>query len=170
MAARVAERRPDCKSTHLGLKIRTDRRPLIDAFARFFFRKSWLLTFGEPCLTFVEPTATGDFRERRVAFRDSRDIDFSLVPVAAIQQMIGQQIPVEIADVFWRGFRILVDKDRLAEQLTDSARRPEKADKLPTESMWRETGQDFLYQVLLSAKKAYGASCGSLRHRAMGSS
>ena len=46
--------------------------------------------------------ATGDFRERRVAFRDSRDIDFSLVPVAAIQQMIGQQIPVEIADVFWR--------------------------------------------------------------------
>jgi len=48
--------------------------------------------------------------------------------------MIGQQIPVEIANVFWRGFRILVDKDRLAEQLTDSARWPEKADKLPTES------------------------------------
>jgi len=68
--------------------------------------------------------------------------------------MIGQQIPVEIADVFWRGFRILVDKDRLAEQLTDSARWPEKADKLPTESMWRETGQDFLYHVLLAAKKA----------------
>ena len=30
----------------------------------------------------------------------------------------------------------------------------EKADKLPTESMWRETGQDFLYHVLLAAKKA----------------
>src|SRR5271166_2662538 len=104
-------------------------------------------------LTFVEPTAIGDFRERRVTFRDSRDIEFSLVPVAAIQQMIGQQIPVEIADVFWRGFRILVDKDRLAEQLTDSFRWPEKAHKLPTELMWRETGQDFLYHVLLEAKK-----------------
>src|ERR1700747_2083423 len=26
----------------------------------------WLLTFGEPCLPFVEPTATGNFKERRV--------------------------------------------------------------------------------------------------------
>jgi hypothetical protein len=82
------------------------------------------------CLTFVEPAATGNFRERRVSFRDGRDIDFSLVPVSAVQQMIGQQIPVEIADVFRRGFRILVDKDRLAERLTDSARWPEKADRL----------------------------------------
>jgi aminoglycoside 6-adenylyltransferase len=120
----------------------------------FLSEASWLLTFGEPCLTFVEPTATGNFRERRVSFRDGRDIDFSLVPAAAIQQMIGQQIPVEIADVFRRGFRILVDKDRLAERLTDSARWPEKADKLPTESTWRETGHDFLYHVLLAAKKA----------------
>jgi aminoglycoside 6-adenylyltransferase len=120
----------------------------------FLSEASWLLTFGEPCLTFVEPTATGNFYERRVSFRDGRDIDFSLVPVAAIQQMIGQQIPVEIADVFRRGFRILVDKDRLAERLTDSARWPEKADKLPTESTWRETGHDFLYHVLLAAKKA----------------
>ena len=106
------------------------------------------------CLSYLRLRAgcAGD-RERRVAFRDSRDIDFSLVPVAAIQQMIGQQIPVEIADVFWRGFRILVDKDRLAEQLTDSSRWPEKAHKLPTELMWRETGQDFLYHALLAAKK-----------------
>jgi len=120
----------------------------------FLSEASWLLTFGEPCLTFVEPTATGNFCERRVSFRDGRDIDFSLVPVAAIQQMIGQQIPVEIADVFRRGFRIPVDKDRLAERLTDSARWPEKADKLPSESTWRETGHDFLYHVLLAAKKA----------------
>jgi hypothetical protein len=59
----------------------------------FLSEASWLLTFGEPCLTFVEPTAIGNFCERRVLFRDGRDIDFSLVPVAAIQQMIGQQIP-----------------------------------------------------------------------------
>jgi hypothetical protein len=68
--------------------------------------------------------------------------------------MIERQIPVEIADVFRRGFRILVDKDRLAERLVDRACWPEKADKLPTESMWRETGHDFLYHVLLAAKKA----------------
>jgi aminoglycoside 6-adenylyltransferase len=115
---------------------------------------AWLLKFGQPRLTFVEPTAVGNFRERRVSFSDGRDVDFSLVPVAAIQQMDGQQIPIEIADVFRRGFRILVDKDGLAEWLTDSARWPEKANKLPSESMWRETGHDFLYHILLAAKKA----------------
>ena len=120
----------------------------------FLSEASWLLTFGEPCLIFVEPTAIGNFKERRVAFRGGKDIDFSLVPVQAIQQIVGQQIPAEIADVFRRGFRILVDKDRLAEGLTDSARWPEKGDKLPTDSLWRETGHDFLYHVLLAAKKA----------------
>ena len=68
--------------------------------------------------------------------------------------MVGQQIPAEIADVFRRGFRILVDKDRLAERLTDSARWSEKVDELPADSLWRETGHDFLYHVLLAAKKA----------------
>jgi aminoglycoside 6-adenylyltransferase len=120
----------------------------------FLSETSWLLTFGEPCLTFVEPTATGNFKERRVAFRDGKDIDFSLVPVEAIKQLDGQQLPAEIADVFRRGFRILVDKDRLAERLTDSARWSEKVDKLPADSLWRETGHDFLYHVLLAAKKA----------------
>jgi aminoglycoside 6-adenylyltransferase len=120
----------------------------------FLSEASWLLTFGEPRLTFVEPTATGNFKERRAAFKDGKDIDFSLVPVQAIEQMLEQQIPAEIADVFRRGFKILVDKDRLAEPLTDSSRWAERADKLPTASLWYETGHDFLYHVLLAAKKA----------------
>jgi hypothetical protein len=95
---------------------------------------------------------------------------FSLVPAAAIQQMIGQQTPVEIANVFWRGFRILVDKDRLAEQLRDSVRWPEKADKLPTESMWRGTDRISVSRSFWRPRKLCGASCGSPRHRAMGSS
>jgi hypothetical protein len=51
----------------------------------------------------------GTLEWARVSFRDGRDIDFSLGLVAAIRHMIGYQIPVEIADVFRRGFRILVD-------------------------------------------------------------
>jgi aminoglycoside 6-adenylyltransferase len=160
-----AQRRPDVRAgVVLGSWARNDMPAdnlsdldlvvIVSDPSVFLSEASWLLTFGEPCLTFVEPTAVGNFRERRVSFSDGRDVDFSLVPVAAIKQMIEQQIPVEIADVFRRGFRILVDKDRLAERLVDSARWPEKADKLPTESMWRETGHDFLYHVLLAAKKA----------------
>jgi aminoglycoside 6-adenylyltransferase len=120
----------------------------------YFSDASWLLIFGKPGLTFVEPTAVRDFRERRVLFEDGRDVDFSLVPAAAIRELLEQQIPVEIADVLRRGFTILVDKDGLAEQLTDRRRWPAKADKLPTESSWCETGHDFLYHVVWAAKKA----------------
>jgi hypothetical protein len=35
---------------------------------------SWLRRFGDPALTFVESTADGNFRERRVLFRDGRDV------------------------------------------------------------------------------------------------
>jgi aminoglycoside 6-adenylyltransferase len=115
---------------------------------------AWLSTFGEPCLSFVESTAVGNFRERRVLFRDGTDVDFSLAPVAAAQQLVDQQVPVEIADVFRRGFKILVDKDRLAARLTDRARWPEKPDRLPTESDWSETSHDFLYHIVWAAKKA----------------
>ena len=80
------------------------RPPAGSTFAATLFHTmsnvSWLLTFGEPGLTFVESTAVGDFRERRVLFKDGRDVDFSVVPAAAIQQMLDQQVPVEIADVF----------------------------------------------------------------------
>lgn len=160
-----AERRPDVRAgVILGSWVRNempadsmsdlDLLVIVNDPSVFLSESSWLLTFGEPCLTFVEPTATGNFKERRAAFRDGKDIDFSLVPVQALEQMVEQQIPAEIADVFRRGFEILVDKDRLAERLADSSRWPEKVEKLPTASLWHETGHDLLYHVLLAAKKA----------------
>jgi aminoglycoside 6-adenylyltransferase len=116
-----AKRRPDVRAgVVLGSWARNDMPAdglsdldllvIVNDPSVFLSEASWLLTFGEPCLTFVEPTATGDFNERRVAFKDGKDIDFSLVPVQAIQQMVEQQIPAKIADVFRRGFKILVDK------------------------------------------------------------
>jgi aminoglycoside 6-adenylyltransferase len=115
---------------------------------------TWLRKFGEPFLTFVESTADGNFRERRVLFRDGRDVDFSLLPAAVVQQMLQSGVPVEIADVLRRGFRILVDKDGLAERLTDAAYWPDGPETLPTELSWIETSHDFFYHVVLAAKKA----------------
>jgi aminoglycoside 6-adenylyltransferase len=114
----------------------------------------WLLSFGKPVLSFVEATAVGSFRERRVLFRDGRDVDFSLVPAAAIEQMLKQPVPAELGDVFRRGFRILIDKDEFAERLTNRKHWPEKSKNLPSESIWRETSHDFLYHVVWAAKKA----------------
>jgi hypothetical protein len=59
----------------------------------YLFDTTWLREFGEPCLTFVESTAVGNFRERRVLFRDGRDVDFSMLPTVAVQQMLEQQVP-----------------------------------------------------------------------------
>ena len=59
----------------------------------YLFDTTWLREFGEPCLTFVESTAVGNFRERRVLFRDGRDVDFSMLPAVAVQQMLEQQVP-----------------------------------------------------------------------------
>jgi len=115
---------------------------------------TWLRRFGEPSLTFVESTADGNFRERRVLFRDGRDVDFSVLPAALVQQMLVQRVPAGIADVLRRGFRILVDKDGLAQRLTDKARWPESPQTLPTELTWNETSHDFLYHVVWAAKKA----------------
>jgi aminoglycoside 6-adenylyltransferase len=115
---------------------------------------SWLRRFGDPALTFVESTADGNFRERRVLFRDGRDIDFSLLPAAVVERMLERKVPAEIADVLRRGFRILIDKDGLAEQLTDGTRWCETAQILPTEPAWTETSHDFLYHAVWAAKKA----------------
>jgi aminoglycoside 6-adenylyltransferase len=53
---------------------------------------TWIRMLGEPVLTFVESTADGNFRERRVQFRDGRDVDFSLLPAAVVRQMVGQKV------------------------------------------------------------------------------
>jgi aminoglycoside 6-adenylyltransferase len=68
--------------------------------------------------------------------------------------MLQLGIPVEIADVLRRGYRILVDKDGLAKQLTDTASWPDRPETLPTELSWIETSHDFFYHVVLAAKKA----------------
>jgi len=59
----------------------------------YLFDTTWLRQFGEPCLIFVESTAVGNFRERRVLFRDGRNVDFSMLPAVAVQQMLEQQVP-----------------------------------------------------------------------------
>src|SRR5271169_6690839 len=90
-----AQRRPDVRAgVVLGSSARNDMPAdtlsdldlvaIVSDPSVFLSEASWLLTFGEPFLTFVEPTAVGNFRERRVSFKGGRDVDFSLVPVAAI--------------------------------------------------------------------------------------
>jgi Streptomycin adenylyltransferase len=71
----------------------------------FLSESNWLLTFGEPCLTFVEPTATGNFKERRAAFKDGKDVDFYLVPVQPSKKCLNNRFLVRLRMFLKEGLR-----------------------------------------------------------------
>lgn len=56
--------------------------------------------------------------ERRVLFKGGLDVDFSIILHARVEQMIQHGFPPEVADVFRRGTRVLLDRDGLAARLS----------------------------------------------------
>jgi aminoglycoside 6-adenylyltransferase len=127
----------------------TDLAMVVDDPAPYLASAEWLAAFGEPLLTFVEPTAVGPFAERRVLFETGLEVDFALLPVAAARQMA--QDPEGMA-VLRRGFQILVDKVGLEAVLRDSATQPPAA-SLPDQAAFAQLTHDFWYHLLWAAKK-----------------
>lgn len=112
----------------------------------------WLRDIGHFWITFLEPTATGGEMERRVLFKGGLDVDFSIIPCAKVEQMVQHGFPPEIAEVFRRGMRVLLDRDGLATRLKlhDTEPIPPRP---PTESEFLEMIHDFWYHAVLTAKK-----------------
>jgi aminoglycoside 6-adenylyltransferase len=82
----------------------------------------WINNFGKPLLTFVEPTSTGDEKERRVLYEKMLDVDFAIIPQGKAQQLIqsvgesvgatvDSQALAQISNLLGRGVRVLIDKD-----------------------------------------------------------
>lgn len=114
--------------------------------ARYLRDDAWVERFGEPLLTFVEPTAVGGFEERRVLFRDGLEVDFALPPAAA-----AGEIPPDAREVFARGFLVLYDDGVGLEppELAASAAPP------PTQAELDQLANDFWYHLLWAAKKLW---------------
>src|SRR5919197_2141986 len=55
-------------------------------------RDDWVRRFGVVRLTFLEPTGTGDGRERRVIYDDGTDVDFAIVTADAIDDRRAQEV------------------------------------------------------------------------------
>lgn len=77
----------------------------------------WLLHMGEPWASFVERTPDGGF-ERRVLFEGGLDVDFIPESAASFRKMLAEGFPPILEDIFRRGFRVLVDKDGIFEQIS----------------------------------------------------
>jgi aminoglycoside 6-adenylyltransferase len=107
---------------------------------------AWVSEFGRPVLTFVEPTAVGGERERRVLYGSGDDVDLALVPLAALDLLDSP----EVASLIARGYRVLIDKIGLEERLR-AAHAPILT--TPAQAELTEVASDFWYHALWSAKK-----------------
>jgi len=111
----------------------------------------WVGQFGEVVLTFVEPTAVLQSRERRVLYADGKDVDFAVFPSTSLGSFAHS---AEARAVLARGFEVLVDKDLQLATLKDGVTQP-PADQspLPGEEQFQAALADFWYHVLWAAKK-----------------
>ncbi|MFX1565136.1 MAG: aminoglycoside 6-adenylyltransferase [Promethearchaeota archaeon] len=131
----------------------TDPSILIDT-------EEWVNEFGNPVVTFIEPTAggSGDSYERRVLYDNGIDVDFAVDPLKMILKAKKNGVTLELVEetsnVIGRGIRVLIDKDQLMEGFLKEY----KAIKVPkprhpTEHEYLERVKDFWYHVVWTAKK-----------------
>jgi len=108
-------------------------------------RKDWVGRFGDVRLTFLEPTAVGGQRERRVLYDDGADVDFSVVPLAILDDPAAVSVAA-------RGIRVLVDKDGVLEQRLAELPAPQPSAP-PTQHDLDELTADFFYHAIWAARK-----------------
>ena len=119
---------------------------LVDDPERYAEDRSWVAEFGAPVITFLETTAVGGERERRVLYETGEDVDLPLIPVSALDRL-------DVAGpLLARGYRILVDKLGVEVRLRQAAERA-ATPGLPAQSELTELASDFWYHALWTAKK-----------------
>jgi aminoglycoside 6-adenylyltransferase len=155
--SRWAAERPDVRAAILlGSQARVDAPAdpasdvdvtlFVDDPASYLDDTAWIGQFGEPLLSFREPTAVGGFEEQRVLFRDGLEVDFAIVPAP-----VAAEVPPEADAVFARGFRVLY-----AEGISFPEREPSSIDTPPpTQEQFEQLVNDFWYHLLWSAKKLW---------------
>jgi len=109
---------------------------------------AWVASFGEPVLTFLEPTPVGGTVERRVLYDDGQDVDLAVVSTEGLGDLLTHP---GAAGVIRRGFRVLHD-DIGFEELVAALPEP-AATGPPDAAAVRELASDFWYHALWTAKK-----------------
>jgi len=119
--------------------------------------EDWVSHFGTPVITFLEPTGSGGW-ERRVLYNNGLDVDFSVDPYEELLQTekrgITEEFTREIANVFQRGYRIIIDKEKILTKVLQkfkTAKYPALGQ--PTEHEFCERVKDFWYHAVWTAKR-----------------
>ncbi len=120
----------------------------------------WVSTFGNPVITFIEPTAggSGDTYERRVLYDNGLDVDFAIDPFEGVREIqkhgVTHELVNETRDVIGRGIRVLIDKENMMETFLREyhAIKPPLL-HIPSEHEFLERVNDFWYHAVWTAKK-----------------
>ncbi|HML04105.1 MAG TPA: aminoglycoside 6-adenylyltransferase [Candidatus Bathyarchaeia archaeon] len=117
----------------------------------------WINILGKPLLTFVEPTATADEKERRVLFEGMLDVDFAIFPlekaIRLVQAAGSQESPAQLSNAVGRGIRIVLDKDQALAKLQETVRSAKgPMPTKPTEQEFLSVVSNFLYHAVFTAK------------------
>lgn len=112
----------------------------------------WISRMGPYWLMFIEKTADGRGRERRVLFENALDVDFVPIPAEAL----STNAPPDafMVSIFHRGYRVILDKDNVLEAVARAILTvPEPLPQMPTEGEFLNVVNDFWYHIVWSAKK-----------------
>lgn len=120
----------------------------VDEPDRYAADAEWVGRFGDPVLTFLEPTSVAERVERRVLYDDGVDVDFPLLDAAAVREVAA--VP-GVGTVLSRGYRVLHDEIGVAELLAQAAV-PEPRE-LPDNAAFTQLASDFWHHALWTAKK-----------------
>jgi aminoglycoside 6-adenylyltransferase len=108
----------------------------------------WVAEFGNPVLTFLEPTAVGEGVERRVLYDDGLDVDFPLVDVSRWHELARSP---EVTTLLSRGYFVLYDELGLKNAFAELPA-PAVVERPDTAAL-TVLSSDFWYHALWSAKK-----------------
>jgi aminoglycoside 6-adenylyltransferase len=117
---------------------------IVDKPETYLHDGEWVSAFGDPLITFVEPTATGGGFERRVLYADGLDVDFSLFAPDRVEELMRD--PDSLA-VLSRGYRVLAGE--FAVELAPTT----ATGRLPSQEEFHELCADFWYHALWAARK-----------------
>jgi aminoglycoside 6-adenylyltransferase len=129
--------------------------------AKYLDDSLWLKNLDlVPIITFLEITAVGDQRERRVLFQNGVDVDFSVFPISQFKLMINSGlVPAEIATGLRRGILPLKDDENLLGPLQkglEATNVSNAASSQPwslSEQDFKQSTSDFLYHFVWIARK-----------------